>query len=513
MQRRTINFSLYLVALITSVACNSPDNSAVHKTNFSQHVIQQLDSFTTGLPKVLPLPGVAIAVVKGDSVYYKTSGFSNVSGHIPFTDSTIFFSGNISELMVATSILKLAQSGKISLDEPVSKYLPHFRLGTPAYLDITIRHMLTHTSGIPHHDAIWDMPDTSAQALSATTRSIALQEPLFRAGTQVKRTAYNYDILADLAAHVSGKTFEDYAHDEVLIPAGMIGSAFHKDQRDQNLLALPHKVTNWLTYAIQPEEIYPYNREHAGSIGFHTSIRDMASWMRMVLNEDTRLLSQEMHAEFIKPHVQTSASYYVGMGWEIEKYDQQFIYKKTHQLGGFSADVTLVPGKRAGVFVISNIGGDFNPTVMSNQLLSYLLEQKPLGIKIPIYLAMTNKLNQTQNLDSALQVYSTLKRNNPEDYEFDVETLSQFGVNLLYRANDPEKAKRVFQFCAAEFKNSAYAHLNLVEAYLVSNDIQQATETLTIVKNLPPDHDVHARLPLVEEMLTVKKENQLDPKP
>jgi len=131
-----------------------------------------------------------------------------------------------------------------------------------------------------------------------------------------------------------------------------------------------------------------------------------------------------------------------------------------------------------------------------------------LNIKIPIHIAMSKKLNETGSLDSALNLYTTAKQSNSEEYDLGVESLSQLGVNLLYRLNDAEKAKKVFEFCTEQFQGSAYAHLNLAEAHLVSNNLEKASEALAVVKKLRADHpEMASRLAYVEEMLITKKES------
>lgn len=492
-------------------SCCKPEHTntlpAKETSGFPNHVVATLDSFVWDLYESRSLPGVAIAVVSDDANYYKAIGKIRLSSTTPFTDSTSFFTGNLSELMVGTAVLTLVQQGKLNLDDPVVKHLPYFKLEGNTYRNITIRNLLTHTSGIPHHDAIWDLPVYDDHALESTTRSIALQQPSFEPGTQVRRTPYNYDILADLIAHASGTSFEDYVLKNLFAPLHMTKSTFSKMDLDDARIARPHRVDNWLTYSLKEEENYPYNREHAGSIGFHTSIKDITHWMNTILRDDNGLLKKPLYHEFMKPQYKTGHNAYMGVGWEIDKLNEELRYSKTHQTGGFCAAITLIPKKRTGVLVISNTSDVFNPAMIGDQIIAYLDSNKALSLNVPIHRAMGNKLQSTGSLDSAFALYLRAKQTHAKHYDFSVESLSQLGVNLLYRLHNPEQAKRAFQFCLEQHKTSAYAHLNLAEAYLLSSEFAQAKEALHILKQLPPDHpELHSRLHFIEGILNDKTE-------
>jgi CubicO group peptidase (beta-lactamase class C family) len=498
---------LFLAMLSQACQTDSSKINGAINLRFSNRTVDHLDSFITDLHRTLPLPGLAIAVIQNDSVYFKTVGHGDLKNNTPLTDSTLFFVGNLSELIVATILLRMEDAGEINLDDPVVMHLPHFELGGNDEDIITIRNLLTHTSGIPHHDASWDLPDSSAHALEATTRSIADQLPLFAPGSQVKRSPYNYDILADLISHVTKKQFESASSAYLPKPAFMNSSSFMPALSDSaSKLAQPHRIDDWMLYTMTTQDRYPYNREHAGSIGFHSTIKDMAAWIGMLLRADDRLLNKEQNNEFFKPQFKTSENNYVGLGWEINRSNEKYTYHKTHQIGGFSADITLIPDTGTGILVLANIADDFNPSAVSMQLDAYLHHRRTLIVKTPVHLAMTCTLASTGNLDSALELYSRLKRNHLEDYDFDEETLSQLGVNLLYRLKEIEKAKKVFQFCIAQFPNSSAAYLNLAEAHLMSNDLAQVEQSINAAKKLHPNIIIQSRLQYIEEMLEIKKE-------
>ena len=170
-------------------------------------------AFTAGLTDNLPVPAVGLVVVKGDSLFYKALGETSIgsAGNIDFTESTPIFAGNLSQLMVANAVVRLAADGRLAIDDAVVEHLPYFQLGDNDVSSITIRHLMNQTAGVPVHATLWDRPDFSDDALARTTQSIRFQQPAFTPpGSRVKRSPYNYDILANLVAKVSGMRYEDY---------------------------------------------------------------------------------------------------------------------------------------------------------------------------------------------------------------------------------------------------------------------------------------------------------------
>jgi CubicO group peptidase (beta-lactamase class C family) len=341
--------SLYLVISIVHISCDKGKKTIT----FEREERQQLDSFLLDIPNALPIPGLAIAIIKDNKVFYKVVGKTQVTNGLYLTDNTLFFTGNLSEPMVATAIMKLVEDGKIKLEDPVFKHLRHFELGDSSFKKITIKHLLTHTSGVPHHPAMWDMPNYKFDALTITTRSIHLQQPVFiPAGSQVKRTPYNYDILADLIEKVTTSTFEEHIKENVFNNLTMSTSTYSNAIITMAKHAEPHKISDWLTYAMKKEERYPYNREHLGSIGLHATMKDLSQWMYMLLNngktEKNKFLENQTLKELLAPQFKTSGNSYIGLGWEIKNMGEDQVFSKNHQLGGFALIFSSYQGKIEG---------------------------------------------------------------------------------------------------------------------------------------------------------------------
>src|SRR5262245_4937625 len=190
------------------------------------------------------LPGLAIAVVERGRVAYAAGfGVRNVAhpGEA-ITTRSLFHMASITKPFVATSLMQLVESGRLDLDAPVAKYLPYFRMADARYVGITVRQMVTHTSGMPDvADYEWDKPQYDDGALERYVRSLTPFRLEFPPGARFKYSNMAFEILGDVVAKRSGETFDDYVQRHILTPLGMKDSTLLVRQADPALLAWGHE--------------------------------------------------------------------------------------------------------------------------------------------------------------------------------------------------------------------------------------------------------------------------------
>jgi CubicO group peptidase (beta-lactamase class C family) len=486
----------------------TPSQPLLSPHKFAEARTQQLDEFVSDFKAAFPVPGLAVAIVSADSVYYTSTGVMDDTGR-PFTVNTPFMAGSISEPMLATAVLKLAGEGRLGLDDAVIKHLPYFKMGGNSYQKISIRHLLTHTSGIQHYNMMFDTPNFKANALEVTTKSIASQEPKFKvAGSRVSRSPYNYDILADLVSKVTGQPFENYVKINVFETLNMHQSSFNK----MGVAAMPHHINNWMAYTTKQDTIYPYNRENGGSGGLHTTAKDMSKWMFNILNKGeagNAGLTPQVYDNLLTEQFKTGKAAAIGYGWDIKEEGKEKIFIKGSQYGGFSSQVILIPGKKIGVMVGSNLSGDFNPATFA-RLVAVWLNGRPLKQpKIPVSMAMGKAFAKSGDIQDAFKIYASLKLSDPQKYDFGPAALSQFGTLLLHRVHNKQRALDVYRFCVAQFPSSAYAYLNLAEGYVSTKDLPNVRKAILKAKLLPDDSGTKARyLAYLIENLEILEESK-----
>jgi CubicO group peptidase (beta-lactamase class C family) len=177
-------------------------------------------------------PGCAVAVsVGGQVVIEKAYGMADLEHDIPIKPDTIFEIGSASKQFTAAAVLLLARDGKLSLDDPARKYLPEL----PDYgLPLTIRHMLTHTSGLRDWGSIvgiagWPRTTrvhTHAHVLDIVSRQRALNFP---SGTRWSYSNTGYNLAAVIVSRVSGQSFAEFTRARIFEPLGMTRTSWRDD--------------------------------------------------------------------------------------------------------------------------------------------------------------------------------------------------------------------------------------------------------------------------------------------
>ncbi|MGE6589729.1 serine hydrolase domain-containing protein [Bacillus mycoides] len=194
--------------------------------------------------------GTVLVTDKNNVVLRKGYGYANVKDKVLTTPRTKYRIGSITKTVVAISILQLREKGKLNIEDNVNKYIPSF----PADKNITLRNLLTHTSGLP------DQGQGSVDAASRLklVTWIGAQKLQFPAGTGWKYTDYNYMVLAYIVEKISNKPLAEYVKENIFTPVEMnesgMGTTLPEDiflaegytKKDNELIATPRLKMNWL---------------------------------------------------------------------------------------------------------------------------------------------------------------------------------------------------------------------------------------------------------------------------
>jgi CubicO group peptidase (beta-lactamase class C family) len=211
-----------LLFLLTGIILN---NTAV-----SQNALQgRLDSCFSSLFRYGMINGNVLIAENGKIVYEKSFGFSDFKNKLPNNDFSEFTLGSVSKTLTSTAILQLLEKGKLKLDNPLIKYFPEF-----PYPEITIRHLLSHTSGLPDYDLYKDQMDKSPNkifTIQDILPSLKIwKQPLhFKPGEKWQYVNTNFCLLALLVEKISGLEFQKYMEKFIFEPAKMSSTYFQRD--------------------------------------------------------------------------------------------------------------------------------------------------------------------------------------------------------------------------------------------------------------------------------------------
>lgn len=314
------------------------------------------------------IPGVALAIVRGGQVVRAAGyGSADLEHAIPVTPETVFKIGSVSKQFLATGIMLLAQDGRLGLDDPVSKYLD----GTPeTWQGITVRHFLTHTSGViregPAFDPLKVQPD------SLVIRS-AFASPLdFATGSRWQYCNVCYFALAEIIARVSGKSWDGFLADRVFGPMGMAAT------RTTTTTALVSQRARGYAWRDSGYVNAPEFLALRPSGAFLSTVLDLAKW-DAALYQDRVLTSASRTAMWTPVRLTTGGTNGYGFGWSLDSVDGHWRVHHGGSLPGFRAEMARFPDDSLTVIVLTN-GDGARPDQIAREVARTVL-RKPANIR------------------------------------------------------------------------------------------------------------------------------------
>ncbi len=348
------------------------------------------DAYVAKSMKTLKLPGAAVAIVRNDSVIYlKGYGVLATGSPTPVNEQTLFEIGSSSKAFTATAVAMMVSDGKMAYDDLISKYLPDFRLYDPtASAQVTMRDALVHRSGIGRGELVWLDAGTSREDIMHRVRFLKPESSI--------RTKFSYQnimylVAGEAAGKAAGSTWDDLVQSRIFTPLGMSASVPTSRGVKGANVATPHAMDSDTASRRAPfiaENIAP-----AGAI--LSNAQDMAQWLRFQLNDGMvngkRLVSSAALKETHIPQMllgaglganeQTLFNSY-GMGWIVQDYRHELVWQHGGNTPGMTAAVGMMPEKKFGVVVLSNMDHSGLP-----DLLMHYLFDRQIGAPVRDYVA------------------------------------------------------------------------------------------------------------------------------
>jgi CubicO group peptidase (beta-lactamase class C family) len=331
------------------------------------------------------VPGVAIAVVQGDSVVLSRGyGVRTAGGQEPVDERTLFAIGSSTKAFTAALVGMLVDEGKVKWDDPVIDHLPAFRTFDPyVNRNLTVRDALTHRSGLSRGDLAWYGTTNDRAAVIGRLRYL---EPTWGLRSQFGYQNLMYITAGEIVAAKEGRGWDEAVRARILAPLGMTASSTStRALQGQANVATPHERIDDTVRAIAYRNID--NVGAAGSI--NSNVVDMARWVRFQLDSarvsGKPLLSAATYAETHMPQTvirrETSAreanpfthfsSY--GLGWFLEDYRGRELVHHGGNIDGMSALVAMMPGEDVGIVILTNLDGSPLPAILMRRAFDQLL--------------------------------------------------------------------------------------------------------------------------------------------
>ncbi len=407
-----------------------------------------IDSMAQAQQASFELPGLAVGVIKDNQVIYaKGFGVQSLNDPKPLTKYSLYHMASVSKPFVATAMMQLVEKGKLSLKEKLIHYLPYFKMKDARYKDITLEHILTHTSGIPDvEDYEWDKPQYDDGAAERYVRSFGNVSLDFAPGTKQNYSNAAFDLMAAVIAKASGTTFENYMKKNIFEPIGMKYSTFLKPEVPKKLATASHELDKNLKMAVRP--VYPYNRRHAPSSTLHSNIHDMLRWAQMYLNQgaidNKRIISPSSYQALTTPRVATGNGDSVCLGWFTMPVRKYRMVRHAGGDPGFTTYFGFIPEKGLAVVVMGN-NELFKAYNMVYMILSRVLFNKTKDYRVKRF-HFDSKVRKTVMTKDIIELkklwLDSKKRKNP-GFEMKDWHLDDLGYWLIDRKHY-QKAVNVF---------------------------------------------------------------------
>ncbi|HET6779155.1 MAG TPA: serine hydrolase domain-containing protein, partial [Gemmatimonadales bacterium] len=289
----------------------------------------------------------SVAIVRGDSILLARGfGFANLEHRVPATDSTVYQSGSLGKQFTATVVGMLAQQGRLSLNERITRWFPE---GRGAWDSVTVRHLLTHTSGVPDYtDSMIDLrKDYTEEQL---VRIAAKQRLDFAAGTGWSYSNTGYLLLGVIVHRVTGRFYGDVLQELLFKPLGMgtrvISEADIVPNRAAGYRLVDDQVKNqeWVSPSL--------NTTADGAL--YLTVNDLAKWAIALKQRRVPPVSV-LDQAWTPVQLADGGMFPYGYGWDLEPQRNHRRIGHTGSWQGFKTAIYHYPDLDLSVAVLANL--------------------------------------------------------------------------------------------------------------------------------------------------------------
>lgn len=337
----SVSFACVSFAVLVA-GCSEPDPTALRDQEFAAIVAEARDAAGS--------PGLSAAVaVDGALVWSGASGLADIENAVPATAESVYRIASISKPIAATAIMHLAEQGVLDIDDPIQEYFPPF---PEKEYPITVRHLMTHTSGIRHYnEGEFDLKE-HFETVEAGTAIFRDDPLLFEPGTQYSYSTYAYNLLAGMVESVAGQSFDDYLQDNLWGPAGM-EATYLEHQGD----IVPNRVRQYVKSDEPPlvrnAPFADLSIKWAGG-GMIATAPDLVRFA-LALEAGT-IISAETHGRMTTPMelADGSLSYY-GLGWRMAEDEMGLWISHSGGATGGTTHLLRLPERGLAVALTANV--------------------------------------------------------------------------------------------------------------------------------------------------------------
>ncbi len=430
---------------------------------FSSTHAERIDALISAYNKLRQFNGSALVAEKGSVILEKGYGLANMEWQIPNTPDTKFRVGSITKQFSSMVVMQLVSEGKIKLDEKITTYLPDYRKDTGD--KVTVRNLLTHTSGIPSYTSIpgfFQNQSRDPYTVADFVKKYTMGDLEFEPGSKFSYDNSGYFLLGAIIERVSGKSYEKNLQERIFDPLGMKDSGY-----DRSNTVIAHRASG---YVLTPAgyENAPYLDMTipfaAGSL--YSTVVDLYKWDRAL--DTDKLLAPELKKVVFTPNLNEYA-----FGWAVHKLkldDKSEVNTVSHDGGinGFNSTIVRFPDTQDLIALLDNTSRGDRIDDLARGIADILHDVTPPQPRFSLVDELMKTLS-TENGKQAVARYRELKANAPAQYDFREPELNRLGYQLLQQGRVAD-AIDIFQLNVDEHAASWNVYDSLAEAYAAHGD-------------------------------------------
>ncbi len=439
------NLLLIILAFLFMQLCNAQD-----KKNKLDVIMKKYHDYNM-------FDGAVLVAENGKVIYKSAFGLANREWHIANTTDTKFMIGSVSKSITALLMLIQVQKGLVSLDKTISDYIPEYSKKNGSR--ITIKQLLSHTSGLPNYDIIKDFfPAISRQNYTREDYiKLFMDSALaFEPGTRYYYSSWGYFTLGYIMEKVTGKSYAELMKEDIFDKIGMTnsGSYFHTQIVNKRATGYDYVLGGYSSSDFRDQS------NTMGTGDLYSTVEDLFK-LHIALSNNT-LLNKQLTAEMFTPGMRP-AQY--GYGW----FNKQFKYTLTDSVSsnfhlgmteGFLSFLIRIPATNSMVVILCNSSPTDFFGITGN--LVKVLYNKPVVIKQPVHKAM-EKIIASAGVIKAVEEYKRMKKDSAHFY-IDWISMDNLG-NQLFTLKRYDDARILFENNAAEFPAKDLVLISLAKTY------------------------------------------------
>lgn len=354
---------ILLIVIITTIVCWDELGSLVRTGNYDN-----TDNMVKTIMSKSATPGVAVVLLKQGKTEYKNYGYADVNNKKRVTEESLFELGSTTKAFTALAVILLENEGYLSHSDSITDYISSFEPTIKGEkVNITINQLLAHTSGIPPWSIRLIPEGTTEDMLENTIHNVSDIALDTYPGTAYNYATVNYDILAMIIEKVTGKRYQDYITENILVPLGMTDSYFSTGQEKES-----DKLTKGYRVLFGKDLEYDAPRYYGNIAAGYlvTNSKDLERWINAQMGigdiPDNLLNAiQQSHQVDIKTAGYEDENQYYSFGWSIDTKNRVVSHSGANP--NYSSQVIINLEKQQAIFVLANMNSTA-PSLIANNI-------------------------------------------------------------------------------------------------------------------------------------------------